>query len=148
MSTIDTLRVSDYMKTDVFTLPPDTNIMRAIFLLCEQDLSGVPIVDADNRLLGILTERDCIRTALQSGYFDEVTGSVAEFMTAAPITTAGPDDSLIDVAELFANSPFRRCPVVADGRLVGIICRRDVMKALTGGAWFQNPQRSESADHR
>jgi CBS domain-containing protein len=138
----ETLRVRDFMRTDVFTLLPETNIMRAIFLLGEEDLSGVPVVDADGRLRGILTERDCIRTALQAGYHDEVTGSVAEFMTSGPITTVGPDDSLIDVAELFASSPFRRCPVVSDGRLVGLICRRDVMKALTAGAWFANPEKT------
>ena len=134
----ESLRVRDYMQTDIFTLPPDTNIMRAIYLLGEKDLSGMPVVDADNRLLGILTERDCIKTCLQSGYFDEETGCVAEFMTPAPVTTVAPDDSLIDVAELFANSPFRRAPVVQDGRLVGLISRRDVMKALTEGAWFKN----------
>jgi CBS domain-containing protein len=132
----EALRVRDYMITDVFTLPSDTNIMRAIYLLGERDLSGMPVVDADNRLVGILTERDCIRTALQSGYFDEATGSVAEFMTPLPIATVTPDDSLIDVAELFAESPFRRCPVIEHGRLVGLICRRHVMKALTESAWF------------
>ena len=133
----DALRVRDYMITDVFTLPAETNIMRAIYLLGERDLSGMPVVDADNRVVGILTERDCVRTALQSGYFDESTGSVADFMTPAPITTVTPDDSLIDVAQLFAESPFRRCPVVEDGRLVGLISRRDVMKALTESAWFR-----------
>ena len=140
--TNDTLRVRDYMVTDVFTLTPDTNIMRAIHLLGEQDLSGMPVVDADNRLVGILTERDCIRTALESGYFDEITGCVGDFMTPPPITTVGPDDNLLDVAELFATSPFRRCPVVEDGRLIGLIARRDVLKTLTAGAWFRNPANS------
>lgn len=141
----DSLRVRDYMIKDVFTLPADTNIMRAIYLLGERDLSGMPVVDSDNRLVGILTERDCVKTALQSGYFDEATGSVAEFMTPAPITTVTPDDSLIDVAELFANSPFRRCPVIEDGRLVGLISRRDVMKALTEGAWFAEGKTPDEA---
>ena len=139
-----TLRVRDYMTTDVFTLPPDTSIMRAIFLLGERDLSGMPVVDSDDRLLGILTERDCIKTALQSGYFDEETGSVADFMTPAPITTVGPDDSLIDVGDLFANSPFRRCPVISDGRLVGIISRRQVLKALNEGAWFKDHNQAQT----
>lgn len=138
----DTLRVRDYMITDVFTLAPDTNIMRAIHLLGEQDLSGMPVVDADNRLVGILTERDCIRTALESGYFDEITGSVGDFMTLPPIITVTPDDNLLDVAELFATSPFRRCPVIESGRLVGMIARRDVLKTLTAGAWFQDPTTS------
>ncbi|MDH3642459.1 MAG: CBS domain-containing protein, partial [Gammaproteobacteria bacterium] len=67
----------------------------------------------------------------------EAGGLVADYMSA-PVHTVGPDDSLMDLAELFAASPFRRCPVVEDGRLIGLICRRDVLGALKGGAWFSS----------
>jgi CBS domain-containing protein len=129
------------MITDVFTLPPEMGIMRAIYVLCERDLSGAPVVDENDRLLGFLTERDFVRTALQSGYFDEETGCVADFMTRAPLTTVGPEDSLIDVGQMFIDSPVRRAPVIENGRLIGVISRRDVLKALTGGSWFVSPER-------
>jgi CBS domain-containing protein len=132
---VEPLRVRDYMATDVLTIGPDTEIMRAIHLLVERDISGIPVVDEQMQVVGILTERDCIRTALQAGYFDEAGGLVADYMSA-PVHTVGPDDSLMDLAELFASSPFRRCPVVEDGRLIGLICRRDVLGALKGSAWF------------
>lgn len=132
---VEPLRVRDYMATDVLTIGPDTEIMRAIHLLVERDISGIPVVDDQMQVIGILTERDCIRTALQAGYFDEAGGLVADYMST-PVHTVAPDDSLMDLAELFATSPFRRCPVVEDGRLIGLICRRDVLSALKGSAWF------------
>ncbi len=107
-------------------------------LLVEQDISGVPVVDDDGVLVGILTERDCIRVALSAGYYDELGGAVRNFMSE-PVETASPDDNLMDVANRFATSTYRRFPVVDDGRLVGLISRRDVLEALLTGAWFKKP---------
>ncbi|MEZ5598227.1 MAG: CBS domain-containing protein [Pseudomonadales bacterium] len=53
------------------------------------------------------------------------------------VRTVHPEDSLMSVGELFAASPFRRCPVVENGRLVGLISRRDVLRALSEGTWFK-----------
>jgi CBS domain-containing protein len=135
---IEPMRVRDYMATDVLSVGPDAEIMHTIHLLVEKDISGVPVVDEQSRLVGILTERDFIRIAVQAGYFDEAGGRVADYMTTT-VHTVSPDDSLMDLAELFATSPFRRCPVVEDGRLVGLICRRDVLSALKDSAWFADP---------
>ena len=135
---VEPLRVRDFMSETPLTVAADMPIMAAVALFVEQDVSGFIVVDADNFPVGILTERDCIRTALQAGYFDESAGRVAEYMTPQ-MSTVGPDDNLMDVAELFATSPFRRCPVVDGGLLVGLITRRDVLRALTQGAWFDAP---------
>ena len=129
------LRVRDFMTTNPVCISPGTEIMRAIHLLVAEDISGLPVTDAQGRLVGILTERDCIAVALQAGYFDELGGCVEQYMTT-PVETVEPDSSLMDLAELFARAPFRRCPVVEEGRLVGLICRRDILRALTSGAWF------------
>lgn len=128
-------RVRDYMTSNLVTVTPDMEIMRAVHFLVEQDISGVPVVDEEGMLLGILTERDCINVALQAGYHDEFGGSVARYMTR-DVQTVSPGDSLMDLAELFAANSFRRCPVVDDGRLVGLICRRDILRAMTESAWF------------
>lgn len=133
------LRVRDFMSRNVRTTGPQTEIMRALHTLVEHDVSGLPVVDANQRLLGILTERDCIRVAVQAGYFDETGGLVADHMTKQ-VHTVGPDDNLADVAELFAQAPFRRCPVIENGVLVGLISRRDVLSALKSGAWFERPR--------
>ena len=130
------LRVSEYMTTDLVTITPDTELMRAVYLLVEHDISGMPVVDEGGNLVGILTERDCIATAINAGYFDEAGGSVRDFMSS-PVETAEADDSLMDIAERLSNSIYRRFPVVEDGRLVGLISRRDVLEALKQGSWFK-----------
>jgi len=135
---VDALRVRDFMARDMLTISPDTDIMRAIVMLTENDISGMPVVDDQGLLVGILTERDIIISALNAGYHDEAGGAVKNFMST-PVQTVAPEDSLLDVAEFFATSPMRRCPVVEEGRLVGLISRRDVLKALTAGAWFAAP---------
>ena len=135
------LRVRDFMSTDLATASPDTEIMNAVRQLVERDISGLMVVDDDSRLIGILTERDCIDVALRAGYHDEAGGKVGDFMTT-DVSTIDPDASLMDLAQTFANSSFRRCPVVRDGRLVGLICRRDVLRALNDGNWFSAPDTS------
>ena len=124
------------MVTSLVTVTPDTEIMRAVQLLVENDISGMPVVETDGQIAGILTERDCIDVALQAGYFDESGGRVEDYMSS-PVETVSPDDSLMDVADRFRQSSFRRFPVVEDGRLIGLISRRDVLMALAGGAWFR-----------
>jgi CBS domain-containing protein len=130
-------RVRDIMTTDLLSVTPETEIMRAVHLLVTEDVSGLPVIDQQGMLLGILTERDCIEVALHAGYFDEMGGSVEQYMTT-PVESVNPDSTLMDLAELFAHSPFRRCPVVEEGKLVGLICRRDILRALSDGAWFPN----------
>lgn len=134
------LRVRDHMVTDLVTVTPDTEIMRVIHLLIEHDISGVLVVDASGELRGILTERDCIDVASQSGYFDELGGPARDYMSS-PVETVGPDDNLIDIAIRMASSRFRRFPVIDDGKLVGLIGRRDVLKILAAGSWFGRASR-------
>lgn len=130
-------RVRDFMTKNPLSITPDTEIMRAVHLLVSKDISGLPVVDDQGMLVGILTERDCIEVALQAGYFDELGGRVEQYMSTS-VETVEPDSSLMDLAELFARSPFRRCPVIEEGKLVGLICRRDILHALTIGVWFSN----------
>ncbi len=129
------LRVSDMMTRELITLAPDTEIMHALSVMVEHDISGAPVVDERGRLVGILTERDCIATAAQSGYFDEPGGRVAEYMSS-PVQTVGPQTTLMDLVERFLASRFRRFPVVEEERLIGLVSRRDVLRALQNSSWF------------
>lgn len=130
------LRVGDMMTKELVTVSPDTGVMRAISIMVMHDVSGVPVVE-QGRLVGILTERDCIVTAAHSGYFDEPGGRVAEYMSS-PVETVGPHTTLMDLAERFLASRFRRFPVIDDGKLVGLVSRRDVLEVLNDSAWFDN----------
>ena len=130
MSTL--LRVIDFCSTEPVVLHPDTEIMRAGLVLLDKDISGAPVIDDDGRLVGILTERDLIGVALSASYFDEPGGKVSEFMST-DVRTVAPGDSLMDVAQRFVDSPFRRFPVIENGKLLGIIGRRDLIRAMHSG---------------
>lgn len=129
------MRVRDFMTTDLVTIAPHTDITQALQILIANDISGVLVVDDSEELVGILTERDCIATASSAGYFDELGGPASAFMSA-PVETVGPDENLMDVAIRMTDSPYRRFPVLEDGDLVGLLSRRDVLRALGSGSWF------------
>lgn len=123
------VRVRDHMATRLVVLDPDMEIARAAHLLVRNDISGAPVVDATGRLVGILTERDCMRAVVQAGYYGTPGALVRDLMTPDP-ETVGPDDNIFDLARRFIDSKYRRYPVLDGDRLVGLISRRDVMRAL------------------
>jgi CBS domain-containing protein len=121
--------VKDHMSQNVITLPADMEILRAAQELIRNDISGAPVLDRYGRLVGILTERDCMRVVMQGDYHGTPAGLVKDFMTENP-QSVGPEQSIVTLADLFINGRFRRYPVVDNGRLVGVISRRDVMRAM------------------
>jgi len=125
------LLVKDYMTGKVISLDPNLEISGAIKMLIDHDISGATVIDQHGRLVGILTERDCIRVAMHAGFDENPYGLVREYMSKDP-KTVSPEQSILTVAEKFISGTFRRYPVVDQGRLVGIISRRDVMRALGG----------------
>ena len=135
------LRVRDHMTRALVTVAPETEITQVIHLLIEHDISGVLVVDGDGRLVGIVTERDCIAIAADAGYFDEWGGPARDFMST-DLETVDADSSLVDLAVRMKDSRFRRFPVLDEGALVGVISRRDVLQALRSGAWFKGSEGS------
>lgn len=125
--------VKDHMTKNPVTLSPDMEILKATHLLIHKDISGAPVLDNHGRLVGVLTERDCMRVAMQADYYGEPGGLVKEFMSENP-QWVGPEQSILTLADLFINNRFHRYPVLDSGRLVGIISRRDVMRAM--GMYF------------
>lgn len=125
--------VRDHMSTDLVTLDPDMDILRAAHKLIRHNISGAPVVDKNGTLLGLLTERDFMGVVMQSEYHAMPGGLVREFMSENPQTVL-PDDSILKVAQLFIDGRYHRYPVVENQRLLGLISRRDVMRAM--GKYF------------
>ena len=121
--------VKDHMTSNPVTLTPEMAIRQAAHVLIEKDISGAPVLDKHGRLVGVLTERDCMRVAMQADYHGEPGGLVGEYMSKNP-QWVGPEQSILTLADLFINGRFHRYPVVDNGRLVGVISRRDVMRAM------------------
>ena len=123
--------IKDYMATNLTTFTPGMEISEAIKYLNTHKISGAPVVDERGSLVGILSEKDCLQVALQSTYYEDwVGGDVSEYMTAN-VETVADTASIVDIAEKFLKSSFKRYPVVnEDGDLVGQVSRSDVLRAL------------------
>ena len=121
--------VADIMTTQLVMFTPDTNIHKAIHVLLKKRLSGAPVVDDDGCLVGILSKKDCLKIVFSTSYHQDRGGAVREFMST-DVQTLDVDVSLIEAAEHFVKSIFRRFPVLRDGQLVGQVSRHDILKAL------------------
>ncbi len=110
-------------------LSPDAPIPAAIHTLMRRGYSGAPVVDDAGRLVGVLSEHDCIRLLAESIYEGWPSGSVGDHMTAE-VETVSPRDDVFAVSSRFAKGGCRRLFVVDDGRLAGMISRRDLLKAF------------------
>lgn len=129
--------VADYMATDLVTVGPEVEIIKAMRILLENDVSGAPVVDAEGRLVGVLSSRDCMRVAFNASYHQEWGGSVAEFMSATVETIDAATDVVV-ASQRFMDSRYRRFPVLRNGRLIGQISRQDILRALVD-MWTTNP---------
>jgi CBS domain-containing protein len=120
---------SNYMSGKLVTLSPDTDVLDAIHELLQHRIAGAPVVDDHGNLVGMLSEFDCMQVVLTAGYHGEPGGPVGDLM-ATDVKTVDAGMSIVDLAELFIETRYRRFPVLKDNRLVGQISRRDVLRAL------------------
>jgi CBS-domain-containing membrane protein len=146
------LTAKDIMSTEVITVSPETNVVQAARLLLEKHINGIPVVDENHLLVGILCQSDLIsqqkKISLPSlftfldGYisftstkafdkeFKKISAiKVADAMTADPVTVTL-DTPLEEIATLMVNRGFHTVPVVEGNRLVGVIGKEDVLKTI------------------
>ena len=121
--------VKNYMITRLITLTRDMDVYFAIGLLLKNRISGAPVIDDNNNLVGILSEKDCLRIFANGSLYDMPGGTVSNFMTDV-VSTVKPNSDLFSVADVFLQHNFRRMPVVKGKKLVGQISRRDVLRAI------------------
>ena len=114
------------MKTGLITVNRQASIYDAIRLLVEKNITGLPVLNDDGTVAGIISEKDMLRLLYN---IEDKPGKFEEFMTE-DIVSFKADDSLIDIAESFIKSNFRRVPIVEDGKLVGIISRKDIIEYI------------------
>jgi len=150
------LKAKDIMTRRVITVGPDTEIAQAAKLLLEKRINGLPVVNQDGELVGILCQSDLIAQqkdiplpslfTLLDGFMpltslkrldrevEKIAATkVADAMTADPVTV-GPDSPIEDIAGLMVDKNFHTLPVVDEGRLVGIVGKEDVLRTLLNGA--------------
>ncbi len=149
--------VREYMDPDPPTVSPDATVEEVARLLGENELPGVTVVDGDRRVLGVVTENDLVigdeEGDLHIPHYIELFGGLvflepfrrfeqrlkkavattAEQMMTANPRTVGPDDDVDEVAHVIVETGYNRIPVVEGERLVGVISRADVVRALAAG---------------
>ncbi len=123
------LCVDDIMTKKLITFTPDTQVLNAIDQLISHQISGAPVVDKHGRVKGILSEIDCMKTLLHSAYHNEIGGLVKDYMSL-DVNSIPSTMGIVDVAEYFLKTRYRRLPVIDNGKLVGQVSRRDVLKAV------------------
>ena len=119
--------IKTVMKTDVITVRPEMPVFEALELLLTNEISGMPVVDAQNHVLGILSEKDVLEILIDPRL--DVKRTVEDYMSPH-VTSFSEDGDAIEICQFFIRSNFRRVPIVKDGKLVGIVSRRDIVNVI------------------
>ncbi len=123
------LTVRDLMETTYITLRPDMPVSEAVTVLIEHRVTGAPVVDEEDHVLGLLAEKECLRSLLTGAYDRMPAGIVSDFMLQEFVAVP-PDMGVFELAELFVKEIIRRFMVMEDGKLVGQITRRDLLRGI------------------
>ncbi len=139
--------VEDVMSRSLKTVNPDTSMAEVVSMMCLYRLSGIPVVEDDNKLVGFISERDVLdpmfpkledmmdglaaidMTAALDKYADVVGMTVADLMTPSVISV-GPDLEILKAAAKMVGNKFRRIPVAVGDRLIGMLSLGDVHKSI------------------
>jgi CBS domain-containing protein len=162
------MRAMDVMTPDVITVDPDTSVQALAKLLSERAISGAPVVDSGGRMVGIVSEGDLLhrtelgteqrRATRHSWWLDHFAAGLArdyvkshgrtvgDIMTRE-VVTVSEETELADVATLLETRRIKRVPVVRDGKVVGIVSRSNLVRALgaTSGAALGAPTSTAAA---
>ncbi len=131
------VKAKDIMKKNVITVKRNTPIQDAINILVDNKVTGLPVVDDDMTLVGIISEKDVLRILANMDLLmllDDIKKSdaaVEDFMTK-DVVAFEEYDTLSDVCDCLIKKNFRRVPILSDGEVVGIISRRDLVKYIAG----------------
>ena len=119
------LTAGDFMTNDVVSVNKDTPIYEALELLRKNDIAGMPVIEDDMTLVGVITEKDVLKLFFTEGYSQNKT---VNFFMTRPAISFGEDESLESVCDFLMVKYFRRVPIVSTkGKLVGIISRPDII---------------------
>lgn len=148
------MRVENFMTRQVVTITPDTTLLAAAKLMLEHKVGGLPVVDTSGRMIGVFSESDLLREKGEDGspWLQMIVGpeqgatdparlnmrKVVDLMTHEPMTIA-PNASIAEACRLLHDRNLRRLPVVEAGKLVGIIARADLVRAVAASAEKASP---------
>lgn len=118
--------VREIMTRDVITVPPEMPVKEVANLLAEKRITGLPVVDASGQVVGVLSELDLISRQ----------GKTVGDIMSTQVISAAEDADAQEVANLFSSRRIRRVPILADGKLVGLVSRSDLMRLFMTTRWL------------
>jgi CBS domain-containing protein len=120
----------DYMLPHPVKVRPEDTISDAVKVIIDNKVSGVCVVDERDNLVGILSELDCLRAMLGAVYNNTDLGKVRDYMASDNLVVAHPNEDIVNVAQDMLTKNKRRRPVVENGKLIGQITCRQLMRAM------------------
>ena len=137
--TSSSLKVKDYMTTNLVTFRSDQSVQEVVEAIIKYKISGGPVVNERNELIGIISEGDCLKQLSESRYYNmPLEHDNVEKRMVRDVETIDGEMNVFDAANKFLSSKRRRFPIVENGKLVGQISQKDILKAalkLKGENW-------------
>lgn len=127
---LKSVNLRDYMLPNPVRVRAEDNVADAMQVVIDNRVSGVCVVDDEGNLVGILSELDCLRAVLGSIYNNDNIGKVRDYMASDNLVVAHPDEDIVDVAQDMLLKNKRRRPVVENGKLIGQITCRQLLRAV------------------
>ena len=144
------MRAHQIMSRPVITVTPDTTIVEAANTMLQKHISGLPVVDATGKLVGVLSEGDFVRRSeigtqrrrsrflrfilgpgkAASDFVREHGSKVSEIMTTEPLLTVGEETTLEEIVELMERNNIKRLPVISNDKVVGMVSRSNLLQAV------------------
>jgi len=138
-TTPTSLKVKDYMTTNLITFRPNQSVQEVVESLIKYKISGGPVVNDNQELVGIISEGDCLKQLSESRYYNmPLDHDNVEKRMAVNVETIDGNLDVFDAANKFLQSKRRRFPIVENGKLIGQISQKDILKAaleLKGENW-------------
>jgi len=134
---MESVKVAQFMTKRPVTFKPEMPVAKAVEKLLKSKQTGGPVIDEQGKLVGFISEQDCIRLMLETIYHCEDIGIVRDVMRT-DVLAVTPDHSILELAQQMMREKPKLYPVIEYDRVVGVISRRDVLKAISSqlGACF------------
>lgn len=137
--TTEKIAVRDCMQKRVITFTEEMTLFEAMKRMIKHKVSGGPVVNHHNEVVGIVSEGDCVKQISYSRYYNMPLSDVnVEHKMNRSVETVSPNENIFDVANKFLHHKRRRFPVVEEGKLLGLVSQKIIIKLaleLTGNHW-------------
>lgn len=136
---VDQIRVRDCMNTSMILFYEEMSLLEAMEIMIQKKVSGGPVLNEEKKLVGIISEGDCVKQISDSRYYNMPMADVKiKHKMSTAIESIHPDENIFDVANKFLTLKRRRFPVVENNQLLGLVSQKDMLRIATrmsGNHW-------------